>query len=304
MKIKPLYDIACSKSEGLPGAIVYKFNKFLVNIFYPLFGKPQNGIDADSKIIISVTSWTARINKVHLTVISLLNQTVKPNKIILWLAKDQFPDGNISLPKKLTRLERYGLEIRYCDDLKPHKKYYYAMKEYPEYSIITVDDDVFYPEDTVEKLVKKSTEYPGVICCNWCHRFVLDDNEDVYSYDKWETRAFTGKPGYSCIPVGVGGVLYPPHSLHQEVFNEKAIKELCLTVDDFWLKAMAVYNHTKSVRTDGQNKIYFTIMSTKKTGLYNKNVGENKSKAAWSAIMNEYDNIRELLISEIKKENY
>jgi hypothetical protein len=49
--------------------------------------------------------------------------------------------------------------------------------------------------------------------------------------------------------LGVSSVLYPPHSLHEELFNKEAIIEQCLTADDVWLSCMALLKGTP---------IYFT----------------------------------------------
>lgn len=38
------------------------------------------------------------------------------------------------------------------------------MQEYPEDLIILVDDDMFYPYDMIEKLLKLHYEYPQDIC--------------------------------------------------------------------------------------------------------------------------------------------
>ena len=46
-----------------------------------------------------------------------------------------------------------------------------------------------------------------------------------------------------------GFVLYPPNTLHKEVFNTKAIKDLCLTADDIWLAAMHLLKGTKKYYT-------------------------------------------------------
>ena len=106
----------------------------------------------DDSIIVSMTTFPARIGYVHLAIKSLLNQTVSPGKIILWLAKDQFQD--VEIPQQLRALCTYGLEIRFCDaDLFAHKKYYYAMRAFPEQIIVTYDDDIIYPEDSLEKLL-------------------------------------------------------------------------------------------------------------------------------------------------------
>ena len=46
---------------------------------------------------------------------------MKPDKIILWLADTQF-SGMDSLPAELFGLQERGLTIRFCSDLKSHKK--------------------------------------------------------------------------------------------------------------------------------------------------------------------------------------
>ena len=52
------------------------------------------------KVIVSLTSYPKRINTVWITIETLLRQSFKPDKIILWLATDQF-DGIESLPTEL-----------------------------------------------------------------------------------------------------------------------------------------------------------------------------------------------------------
>ena len=102
----------------------------------------HNGLNTQPrpvKIIASLTSYPARINVVPYVIASLLNQTVKPDKIILWLAETQFPDKK--LPPLFDEVRACGVEVRFCpEDLGPHKKYFYAMQEYPDHIIITFDD--------------------------------------------------------------------------------------------------------------------------------------------------------------------
>lgn len=61
-------------------------------------------------------------------------------------------------------LQKYGLEIRFCDDLRSHKKYYFAMQEYPEDIVILFDDDMFYPKNTIKKLYELYKKFPSDIC--------------------------------------------------------------------------------------------------------------------------------------------
>lgn len=296
MNIQKLYEASLRHSSTKLASLHYKINKGFVNLFYPIFGKCSYGIDPNSNVIISLTSYPARIDTIHLTIMTLLNQTMKPRKVMLWLAKEQFPNGEKDLPQKLLKLKEKGLTINFCDDLKPHKKYYYTMKENFDSYVITVDDDILYPENLVELLMETSDKYPDTVVCTWGHEFVPDENGDVYSADKWEFSRDGTCPSYSLIPTGVGGVLYPPYCLSEEVFNKDAIKECCLNADDLWLKAMALLNYKKSVRVNRPAKVYFSIFKTQKTGLFYSNALENKNSVAWRKIVDRYPNVREMLL--------
>jgi hypothetical protein len=300
MSIKKLYESSLKHHNKTIASYHYKLNKGLVNMLYPIFGRCRYGIDGSSNVIISLTSYPARVDTVYLTVMTLLNQTVRPRAVMLWLANEQFPEGEVNLPAKLVALKDNGLTIRFCEDLRPHKKYYYAMKENPNCDVITVDDDVFYPEDLVEVLTETSRKYPDTVVCTWGHGFIPDGKGDVFSADKWQYLEGGNEPGYDIIPTGVGGVLYPAHCLSEEVFNAEAIRRLCLNADDLWLKSMALLNHKKAVRVNRPAKLYFSILRTQKSGLYYDNALEDKNSVAWRNIMEAYPECMEMLIKSDK----
>lgn len=297
MKIKRLYESSLKHRNATIASLHYKVNKGIVNLFYPIMGKCENGVDDSSNIVISLTSYPARINTIHLTIMTLLNQTLKPYVVILWLAKEQFPNGENSLPKRLLKLKDKGLSIRFCDDIKPHKKYYYTMKEYCEKYVITVDDDIFYPENLVESLYATANKFPDTVVCTWGHEIVPDENGDVFSADRWKYSTDGTIPSYTLIPTGVGGVMYPPYCLSDEVFNKEAITKLCINADDLWLKAMGLLNDKKAVRVNMPAKIFFSIIKTQDTGLYYSNAIEDKNSIAWKNIMQAYPECREKLRS-------
>ena len=75
-------------------------------------------------IIVSLTSYPPRIQYVYITIKSLLKQTLKPNIIILWLAKSEFPNKNNDLPNTLLSLRKYRLKIEYYEqNIKSYKKF-------------------------------------------------------------------------------------------------------------------------------------------------------------------------------------
>ena len=126
-----------------------------------------------SDIIVSLTSFPARIDYVYLVVECFLRQTVLPQKIVLWLAKSQFPDG---VPVKLSNMTSDRFEIRYVEnDFRSHKKYLYALREYPDNWILIVDDDIYYPSDTIEKMILAREKYPNSVICRYASPLVVEN---------------------------------------------------------------------------------------------------------------------------------
>lgn len=298
--IRKLYEIARNaKSNNWPyWQLLYKINKVLANFLFPIVQRWRNsqGVDRESRIIISLTTYPARISSVWITVASLLQQTRKPCKVLLWLAEEQFPDREI--PKSLKRLEKRGLEIRFCNDLKPHKKYYYTMKEYPNHYIITADDDILYPENHIEQLWQGHIKYPDAIVCHWSHRIESDEQGDFISYDDWPDNG-EGMPAYATLAVGCNGILYPPESLPPETFDRQRIMEDVLYTDDLWLKCMEILNGWKTVNCNETILIYFNLISTIDSGLWKTNTGsKSNNDRIWNRLMELYPEVKERLIEE------
>ena len=263
---------------------VYNYLGILANIYirinyyvkYVVINKKKWKLDSTSNIVVSLTSFPARINLVHLTICSLMNQTVKPAKLILWLADTQFPSLE-SLPLDLLRLIDCGLEIRFCDDLRSHKKYYYTCKEYPSSVIITVDDDLIYPCNTLKKLVEKHQRYPECVCCNRGHEITFR-NQKIEEYKKWKKEAtYISSPSAVLCPTGAGGVLYPPNCFYHDYLNKDIINKYAIMADDIWLKVMELLQGTKAVYTDNFPQWLFTIRGSQNVTLAKTNVDKNNN---------------------------
>ena len=73
----------------------------------------------DSDIIVSLTTYGRRIHSVCLTIESLMEQSMKANRIILWL-DTSFQSKK--LPSTLEKLKSRGLEVAFCKDLRSYTK--------------------------------------------------------------------------------------------------------------------------------------------------------------------------------------
>jgi hypothetical protein len=224
-------------------------------------------------LIVSLTTYEARISKVHLCIESLLRQDLKPDAIILWLAND-IPRELIS--SSLRRQERRGLQIRFSVDLRSFMKIVPTLKEYPDAAIVTCDDDMIYPHDWLDRLYGAYVEEPHYIHCHRAHLITRRSHGQIADYGDWEYLA-PGVEGPSSLlfPTGVGGVLYPPGSLAEECTDDETFLALCPTQDDVWLKAMAVKQGTLAKKVAPDSREFETIRGTQKQALSYINTGED-----------------------------
>ena len=195
-----------------------------------------------SEVIVSLTTHGKRIYEVHAAIESSMQGSVKPNRIVLWVSEDY---RKIILPLTLQKQMERGLEIRYCKDIRSYTKLIPALKEYPKASIITIDDDIIYPHDLLECLIDAHIKYPECICANWIREFPRELEEKYISLLKWPQLFDTDEISERFFFEGFAGVLYPPHSLDAEVFNESVFLDICKYADDVWFNAMALKAGTK-----------------------------------------------------------
>lgn len=237
----------------------------------------------ETPIIISLTSYPARFPTLHICLKSILNQTLKPTKVILWLDKDVSLD---SIPPKILKLQKKGLEIR-CggEPLKPHKKYFHAMKEFRDACIVTVDDDVIYTRDMLASLYASYQKHPGCISARRVHKILHDVNHKAVGYNFWDydCKKDSG-PSQQLLATGVGGVLYPPHifDMDSKFFIPQNIMDNAWSVDDIWLKFVENSLNIPIVWVPNKqtHPIYITNKELTKTSLYIANVHNNRNDAA------------------------
>lgn len=220
-------------------------NEDLNRIFEELIqGASKIDEQKNPRTIVSLTTYGHRIAQMApIAIASIFNQTSLPDKVILWLGNDEKPS------EPLKRLAKLGLDIRYTDDTKSYKKLIPTIKEYPESCVVTADDDVIYPKDWFERMITLHQKQPKAIIFNR-GRKILVKNGNIQSYSDWPLVDNT-KFGRNAMPTGIGGVLYPPHSLSDSVFNEKLFTRLAPHADDLWFWAMSELVDTERLLVEG-----------------------------------------------------
>ena len=268
----------------------------LIIIFF-LFYKYNKEANNIKNIIISLTSYPLRINYVHITIKSLLKQTIKPKKIILWLAESDFPKRNNNLPENLLLLQDKIVKIEYYEkNIRSYKKLIPTLEKYPNKIIITVDDDIIYKKNTIEKLYKNYLKYPKDIQAHRITKFIFKSGKFktiTGGYNHYKNSSFLNKL------TGVGGVLYPPNCFYKDILKKELFMKLAPTNDDQWFWVQAVLNNVRVRVIDKPNLKLNYIKNTQKVTLSKKN--DKGSKLFWkdfNRLILYYPRLKSILINE------
>lgn len=247
---------------------------------------PLNKEKRDEVVIASLTSYPARIPYVHLAIKSLMVQSYKPDRIVLWLAQEQFPTKE--LPKELTDLEKYGLEIIWMHDIYGHKKYFYpVINQADNEVVITFDDDIIYPKNAIKRLMKTHKKFPG---CLVCERGQTIDESVIDNPGRWKTISSKGvkKPTYSMNPSPGGGCLIPKGAFHIDATNEEKIRELAYKNDDLWYMFMCVENKTRMVKTRKYHRPFSVVNDSQGEQMATENVEGNRNAIIMEGLKKAY----------------
>lgn len=264
----------------------------------PIQEKRVNPNRKEIPVFISLASYPGgnRHKVVSLTIRSLLSQTVKPKKVLLWLYEEEFPKREKDLPVDLLQLEGEDFEIKWSQkNIKSYNKILNTLEEYPDEIIVTADDDIIYPKEWLERLWVSYEKYPGDI---HTHRATFFYKENEEWKDKVITNSFSENPSSLQLFHGNSGVLYPPRSFYGDIFKEHLYINLIPNSDDVWLWAMLVLNN-KKIRIVENNFFKLKVIpGTQEVSLYS--LREN-SDSDFIILINYYPSLKEEIEKEWKK---
>lgn len=210
------------------------------------FHLKSNGINIAKKrneeIIISLTSYGRRVKDIlPFTIYSLLRQTLKPDRVVLWLDEENWNEDNI--PEEIKELQKYGLTVRFCEDLKSYKKHVTALRSYPNAVIITTDDDFYYSSKMLERLISAYTKDRTRLYTLRAHRPLFDVHGEILPYNNWKLLEHNSSKG-PLFPTTGGGCLLKRELLHKDALDKNLFTTLCPKADDVWFYFMGVLMKT------------------------------------------------------------
>ena len=221
---------------------------FAVGLIRPHRQPLYRGEPRPHPITVSLTSHGRRVSATaHMAIISIMRQSLKPDRIVLWLDYDNWSDD--ALPKSLLRLKKHGLEIRYCADLRSYKKLIPAAEAYPGSIIVTIDDDTFYKPTALAKGYAALQAHPNATVAGEVYAISRNSDGAILPYRQWPRRP--GADPLDNFPVGIGSTWWQPWKMHPHLTRQDLFTALAPQADDIWFFAMGrlcgmpVYKFTK-----------------------------------------------------------
>ena len=199
-------------------------------------------VDLKVNFVVSIASYPKRDPLLPAVFQALSNQTVSPQKWILVLSIEDYPNG---LPKHLIKLEKRGLEILWVED-NPYavKKLVPVMEKYPYLGIVTLDDDMIYHPSLLSGLISQANQQECIIGYVGKELVQKKGNLRMYYREPWLASKETNPEQVYLI--GWGGIFYPPLSLDRRVVNLEAIQRIVPgRGSDIWFWAAAHANDTE-----------------------------------------------------------
>ena len=193
------------------------------------------------KVIVSMTTILGRMNRLLQNLPYILNQSYHYDKLIINvddnLTKEDY-EWYENLKDRDSRIEINKSEAKWrsCNKLIP------TLKKYPHDVIITLDDDVAYPIDTISQLMEWHEKHLECIIAHEINPIVLNSkyvvsgdnvvsNEYVSylnNYDVMLMQVEWGKYLSNC-------ALFPPYSFDDDIYDyDKMIQCTDGTHDELW----------------------------------------------------------------------
>ena len=192
----------------------------------------------NTQIIVSMTSFPARILFIKPTIESLLKQTVRAHRLILWLAEEEFPNREEDVPQDIVGLQNDYFQIEWCRNIRSYKKMIPTLEKYPDTVIVTADDDLIYESNWLEKLLASHKKYPSDIICHRITKMVKDGNGQWATLPGgWEYYSGACALNKLC---GGAGALFPPGIFNGDIKEPELFLNLAPTNDDQWFWMMGL----------------------------------------------------------------
>ena len=202
-------------------------------------------VKRNRKIILSMTTIPKRMGRLTDNIPAILGQTYKFDKLVINIddnLSDEDYEWYEKFAKQDARIEINKAEAKWrsCNKLLP------TLKKYPNDIIITLDDDIYYPKDTIKELVEWNEKHPECIITHEVNPIWISDEKDYVGYhnfyDVMLMQKEWGKYFSNCC-------LFPPHTFDgTDLYDYDKMMECTNgTHDELWFWVQSTINGVQCI---------------------------------------------------------
>ena len=226
-------------------------------------------------IAVSLTAIPSRFSILDLSLASVFSQSPKPKHIYLWINENHID----LLPGRVKKMEGDILKIKSTPLHTAHKKLIHTLKEQPELPVVTCDDDVLYRQNWLNTLYESHLKHPKYVIAHRGRTITFDENDALKTYEDWH---YDPKGSFDLFkPIGVNGVLYPPHVFSELIHDDQLFMKLAPKNDDVWFKTVQLVEGIKARKADYSPEPPIPIPGTQSISLRNVNVKQGMNDEQW-----------------------
>lgn len=194
--------------------------------------------DPRAETVVSLTSHTSRLARVHLAIESIARGASRPRAILLWVDSEDYDDA-VALPS-IRRLVSRGLDVRRgVRTYRAHNKYFgFARSSDPGF-LVTADDDIFYPRSWLRDLWDAFEESDRACAVAYWVRIPRMAGTAFLPYTTWPD-ATDSAPRHGAFSLGVSGVIFPRALRERLARAGTGFLDRAPLADDVWISWCAL----------------------------------------------------------------
>lgn len=218
-------------------------------------------------VIVSLTTTSKRLELLRISLLSLINQSVMPDCIWVWVSKEGYlSDEGIPDVAKLERefvditsATEVRVEFRVTENTGPYRKLLPALRACGESDLlIPADDDIFYGKQWLSLLLGAYRSHGRLPVAGRARSVVKTKWGALKGYMTWPLIREPSRVSENVlITFGAGAVL--KRSFFVEGFAENdSFKELAPTADDIWYTHALLSNNSEVyIEPSVSGQLYF-----------------------------------------------
>lgn len=195
-------------------------------------------------LIVNLTTTRQRFYLLRYTLLSLIEQTLRAEKIIIWVSEEPYLrdkgmagfDYTSQLQEWIPKYNKMGVEIRLTKNTGPYRKLIPCLRNAKDDDIlVTADDDIIYRQDWLSSLIQEFYACGGdKVVASRVRKIRRNALGVIQSYVCW--RVVTERSLLSedyIITFGAGAVLKKSFFRPQDIENDDFVL-ISPTADDLW----------------------------------------------------------------------